>query len=59
MNTRKCKDCYFGEQCPYSHPCDYFTPLEDNPHESLDKLVESERPAFNDAWRLYIAEYED
>lgn len=54
MNKRNCNNCLYGDECPSSSVCEYYTPIEDD--GSVDKYIESERQRFHQEWFRYTSE---
>ncbi len=60
LDKKRCKDCYFYEQCHQTKACEYFTPMTDKAEdEAVDELIEKEREEFRSEWNQYIIENQD
>ena len=60
LDKKRCKDCYFYEQCHQSEACEDFTPMTDEASdEAVYELIENGREEFRSEWNQYITENHD
>lgn len=60
LDNKRCKDCYFYEQCHQQEACEDFIPMTDEAEdEAVDELIEQGREDYRSEWNQYITENQD
>lgn len=58
MNSKKCKDCYYGNVCPRVAVCSEFTPITNEAEDMIiDEIIEKNRKIYHTEWNTYINEW--
>ncbi len=57
MSKKKCKNCYFYEQCAQKKACEDFTPINDE--REIKELINKGRVEYRIEWNRYIDENQD
>lgn len=58
--TKKCSDCYYGDKCPSSSVCEFYTPVGEEAEDlEVEEFIEQQRKEFQEEWDEYIAENEE
>lgn len=58
MSKKTCQNCLYFDQCPYTRPCKYYSPIDEE-EDAIDELIELGRARFNREWAAYLAESQD
>lgn len=54
MKKRNCKNCLYGDICPFGRVCEYYAPIKDD--DGTDEYIDSERREFYKEWLRYTSE---
>lgn len=58
---RRCSMCIYFDICDHTGVCNHYHPMEETAEydAAVEKLIESGRDEYRQAWRSYISEYND